>query len=1032
MSFAFSFALASTRERPSSSTSPGSRSLATGGGDAKSRQILPSISHLTHGLAVQVNHSDRCAWTEESNWDDGYFAGPVLRKVTIVRLTLIAQRPEGLRTECDEQNFDNANPVAFMSQPDSASSAAANTASVGSLAIGIRRMMQPRRTIAILAASTLTTICAGLSLPRNAHLRATQLPQVVTSDSAVIAPGDGFLEIVPRGRDVNDQRLPARRRAGSPATARLDLSQPDGPIRTASAHRAVLQRPDFGSVQLIDSATVPVAVLPQAQFGHSGFSNTRGGYNNVEASIARYGIPGQDERQNAAGGSTSALTIPDTQPAVNPQTLPEQPSTPVPAVPLPVPVERSREENASRSNTQPSIPEHAFAAPEESPTDSGHEHSHSGNVFAPQPRISAPFLGHSGRGPYPGTSGFRATVESDAPGWIGPYMGRTNQLPAGTEPSPTPNLSIAMPMDYQAWWDPFVRESAGIAPTALPVDVAALVQKALVHSPQVQVLQADPEVLQRIVQQEEAAFDWRAYLESQYDDLNDPIGNTLTTGNTANRFGDNRLNAEGGFKRKTESGGEFRIDQQVGHQYNNSLFLLPNPQSTSRLELSFRQPLLSRSGTVYNQNQIILARINTSISGDATLTELQSHLYKVTDAYWKLYRARAEFFQRRKFLTSAQKVLTTLDGRNQVDAMPRQILRARAAVARAESRMQRAVSDIRNAESQLRLLVNAPEMLNSGPVELTPSETPAAMPSPTGLRDSLQTALVNRPDISRAIREMRASGVRIGVSRSELLPKLDFIVSSYVAGLQNRTQIADSIGNQFTDGRPGFTIGLEFEVPLGNRAARAKLEQRQWELKRAISSFRATVETSLTEVEIASREVDTAYREMLGKFQAMLAAQNEVSYLQDRFEVLPLAEESSMLLLEDLLDGYERLADEESAFVLAQTNYALAIIQLRRATGTLLRSRYETPQLDPEESQWMASRADQAANETAEKAGQTVSVRNERPLVDSGRTPASWALPVGDRSAAENPEPARPSVVPAMRQPITPGPNGGHSFGRYN
>ncbi len=918
-----------------------------------------------------------------------------------------------------------------MSQPDSASSAAAKTASAGSLAIGIRRIRKPRRTVAILAASTLTAVCAELYLPRDTYLGAAQLPQVVTSGSKVGARGEGFLEIVPRGRDVNEQPVPARRRAASSAPARLDLSHPDGQIRTASAHGAMLQRPDFGSVHPIDSAAVHGAVVSRTQFGHSGFPNTRGGYNNLEASVARYGISGQDELQNAAGGSTSALTIPDAQPAPNLQKPPEQPSTAVPAVSIPAPVEWRGEENAFRGSTQPSIPYHSFAAPEESRTAAKHEHSHSGNVVAPQPRISAPFPGHSGRGPYPGTSGFRATVESDAPGWIGPYMGRTSQLPAGTESSPTPSPSIEMPMDYQAWWDPFVRESAGIAPAALPVDVSALVQKALVHSPQVQVLQADPEVLQRIVQQEEAAFDWRAYLESKYDDLNDPIGNTLTTGNTANRFGDNRLNAEGGFKRKTESGGEFRIDQQVGHQYNNSLFLLPNPQSTSRLELSFRQPLLSRSGTVYNQNQIILARINTSISGDATLTELQSHLYKVTDAYWKLYRARAEFFQRQKFLTSAQKVLTTLDSRNEVDTLPRQILRARAAVARAESRMQRAVSDIRNAESQLRLLVNDPEMLNSGPIELTPSETPAAMPSPTGLRDSLQTALVNRPDISRAIREMRASGVRIGVSKSELLPKLDFIVSSYVAGLQNRTQIADSIGNQFTNGRPGFTIGLEFEVPLGNRAARAKMEQRQWELKRAISSFRATVETSLTEVEIASREVDTAYREMLGKFQAMLAAQNEVSYLQDRFEVLPLVEESSMLLLEDLLDGYERLADEESAFVLAQTNYALAIIQLRRATGTLLRSRYETPQLDPEESQWMTSRADQAARESADKAQQTVSVRNEQPLVNSGRSPASWAQPVGSRPTTENPESAKPAAS-AIRPPIGPGPIGGHSFGRYN
>ena len=53
--------------------------------------------------------------------------------------------------------------------------------------------------------------------------------------------------------------------------------------------------------------------------------------------------------------------------------------------------------------------------------------------------------------------------------------------------------------------------------------------------------------------------------------------------------------------------------------------------------------------------------------------------------------------------------------------------------------MQRAVTSIRNSESQIRLLVNDPEMLNNGPLEFTPLETPIAAMTPVGLRDSLQT-----------------------------------------------------------------------------------------------------------------------------------------------------------------------------------------------------------------------------------------------------------------------------------------------------
>ena len=571
--------------------------------------------------------------------------------------------------------------------------------------------------------------------------------------------------------------------------------------------------------------------------------------------------------------------------------------------------------------------------------------------------------------PLPGTSGYRASGEQDGIHWINPYLGRASGYVNGTEPSLTEQLTSQAPDGFSAWWDELIRQQTGLASRTHEVDVTSLVQQALRYSPQVQALQAEPEVQHRIVRQEEAAFDWSAFLEATYDELNDPVGSILQTGNGDDRFEDNIFGTTAGMRRRTRRGGELEISQAIGHQYNNSRFLIPNPQATSELELSFRQPLLSQSGLVYNESQIVLARISANMSGDEVLTELQNHLYRVSEAYWQLYRARAEFFQRRKLVASARTVLRTLKGRNQVDTIPRQTLRAQAAVARAESRSQRAVTSIRNAESQLRLLVNDPIMLDGEPLELIPTEMPAMFEEPTTLRGALQTALINRPDVSRAIRQMRASGVRLGLSKNELLPRLDFIVSSYVAGLQPGRQIAKSMETQFRDGQPGYTVGLELEFPIGNRQQRARFEQRQWELKRSINVFRATVETGLTEVEIAAREVETAFREMQGRYHAMVAEQNEASYLQDRFEVLPMVEDSAILLLQDLLDSYERLADEEAAFVESQTQYALSIIQLRRATGVLLKSRYESPRISNEDAAWMSHRIDAAADNGAVPSG---------------------------------------------------------------
>lgn len=564
--------------------------------------------------------------------------------------------------------------------------------------------------------------------------------------------------------------------------------------------------------------------------------------------------------------------------------------------------------------------------------------------------------GHSLFGVQPGTSGFRATIENDAGPWMAPYNSRAG-MAGGYEftPSGIPALP-SIPMGYVPWWDMSVRQSTDMSANSIPVDVSSLLRDAMLYSPQVTAIKAEPEVQHRVIIQESAEFDWTVFLDATYDDLNDPVGNELTTGNGQDRLITRKVRTSGGIRRRNLQGGEFTLAQDFGHENQNSRFFIPNNQASSRLELTYRQPLLDGAGRCYNESEIILARIRANSSEDEVVDALQDHLIEVTKAYWTLYRARAEYYQRQKLLSSANRVLIRLQGRSQVDTIPRQVLRATAAVARAQTRIQRTAARVKDAEAQLRLLVNSPGMLNGGPTELTPMESPRLVTETAHLQSVLQTALVNRPDISEAIRKMRASSVRLGVSRQELLPRLDFLVETYVADLSGNSNLRRAVRGQLYDNRPGYTVGLEFEYPLENRAARAKLEQRQWELKRSINVFRATVEKSLTDVEIANREVATAYSEMLSRYQSMKAAENEMMYLQDRFDVLPAAEDSAILLLEDLLDSYERIADEESSFVQAQVDHAVALVMLKKELGILLQSRHSRPSIEPGQQEWIDQR----------------------------------------------------------------------------
>lgn len=505
------------------------------------------------------------------------------------------------------------------------------------------------------------------------------------------------------------------------------------------------------------------------------------------------------------------------------------------------------------------------------------------------------------------------------------------------------NLEATMgetfPSDYRGWWEDQVVSPVGIGNGHIPVSVDGLIQNALKYSPNIQVAATAPHILRTSVFEEAAAFDWNSFLESQYVSQNDPIGNTLTTGNDDDRFRQQEWFARGGLSKRTPYGGDLEVVQRLGHLDNNSQFLDPRDQGSSRLELNFRQPILNGRGQAVNQSLIVLADIDSRSASDDFMGELQAHLVSVTESYWELVRARAVYLQRTRVLESAEEILRFLEGRSKVDSLQRQVLRAEAAVAQRKSEIARSLTSIKNAQSQLRLLVNSPDISSAGAMEFTPQDIPQLQQGPLQieLADVMSTALLNRPDISRSIRDLYAANVRLGVARNDILPRLDMIVGTYVAGLDGDSDVFQSWARQFKEGSPGFNVGFEYEFPIGNRAARARQERREWETKRSLHLFRQTVETALTEVEVSAREVETTYQEMVGRFASMAAARRETNYLLDRWQTLPELNDSVTLLLEDLLDSQERLADQESSFVSAQVQYSIAIVQLKRAMGTLFR-----------------------------------------------------------------------------------------------
>lgn len=511
---------------------------------------------------------------------------------------------------------------------------------------------------------------------------------------------------------------------------------------------------------------------------------------------------------------------------------------------------------------------------------------------------------------------------------------RFETLPS--EKSAQQRAAASGPSIDTVWWTQRVEKPVRTDAATRKYSLEELILMAVQYSAQVQVDAELPLIREAAVIEADSEFDWIAYLETNWRDASDPVGSSLTVGGTGNRFRDHQWTGESGLRRKNRAGGQLSIGQELGHQNNNSTFFQPNNQGSSRLTLSYSQPLLRNSGQVYNESLTMLAQIDAGIAREEYVRKLQDHLLELARAYWGLRLERIAFLQKQRLYSATEEIVKKIESRQGVDSFKSQLIRAQSALASREADLIRASQAVRNAESRIRSLVNAPEFDNYDSIEIIPADLPTSQRVQFAESDSVETALQNRPEVLQAVEQIRAASVRLQMSQNEVLPVLNLLMESYVAGLQGGSEVGQAWANQFSVGEPGYSIGVQYEIPLQNRLANSRLTRRQHELRQLQSQMRVTTEKIKLEVVVAAREVDTSFREMKAKQLAMIAAVKNRDYIQQRWELLAGEDQSSILAFDDLLRSQKQVADAEFEFTKSQMTYNLALVNIKRATGQLL------------------------------------------------------------------------------------------------
>ena len=517
--------------------------------------------------------------------------------------------------------------------------------------------------------------------------------------------------------------------------------------------------------------------------------------------------------------------------------------------------------------------------------------------------------------------------------------------PSNSTPGTPSTNPHSLPLPSQTsigniWWNTAVRQPLSGDHPAEMVTVDSLLYAALRNSQQIQFISKDPLIREQEITEADAEFDPAIFASSIYDDIVEPVGNDLLTLNDP-FLEDNIWSGEAGIRRKIRTGGEVEVFQQLGFQNSNSQFFNPQDQGTSTLGLNFNQPLLRGGGKLFNRGQILLAQTSTELAWEEFSTELQDELQRVVNAYWDLHFRRSVYLQIQRNVKRGEAILRKVEGRIGLDSLPSQVARAKSEVQTRRTDLANAFRDVRNAETEIRRLVSDPNWLQQQNVEMIPDEIPSTETIVSPVKNVVYTAIENRPEIKAVSQRARLAAIQTNILTNELLPELTFLFSSYVSALEGDSGVEQAFQQQFSS-TPGFTVGLEFEVPYRNRAARSRHTRSRIQATRVLHEIRQTTQNVISEAQVAYNRVVSAVETLAAAELAVSAARLDLNQNHKRWENFALLEgdltqgQTPTLVLDQLLDSQERLADAELTYSRAIRELKLAQIGLRRATGTLL------------------------------------------------------------------------------------------------
>jgi outer membrane protein TolC len=212
---------------------------------------------------------------------------------------------------------------------------------------------------------------------------------------------------------------------------------------------------------------------------------------------------------------------------------------------------------------------------------------------------------------------------------------------------------------------------------------------------------------------------------------------------------------------------------------------------------------------------------------------------------------------------------------------------------------------------------------------------------PARLASYLQLANTGRADVLAATLRRDANKTLEAAARNQVKPQLDVSSSVGYTGLREGTSALD-YPRSVVNGPKGadVTVGLTYTQTPANNAARGRLA----------TTMAATRQSEITLAETArnaATAVVVAYEGVRSSITQVEKARESVKYYRAALDGEREKYRLGLNSLVDVLTVEDRLTTAVLAEVNARLAYALALVQLRQSTGTIVKAGADVQQVDP-------------------------------------------------------------------------------------